>query len=140
MADFSNYAEQGLRFGHTVPFEVTELTNADGSHPLLHVEHLGTANGTLLEEIIARAGAPRETEDAADFLRRLRENQDAVSKHCVRDIERVFFSDGTAATKDDIPAFVRAMPAKAFQRLLEFAYNEANFYKPAEKPQVLAEK
>jgi hypothetical protein len=140
VGDFSNYAEQGLQFGKTVPYEVAELANADGTHPLLHVEHLGAANASMMEEVLARAS----TEEAKPLglAEAIRQNRDALARHCVRRLERVYFSDGTPATDADIAGFVGSMPMKAFERLLAFVVNEKNFYKYpiVEKPAALAEK
>lgn len=144
MSDFSNYAEQGLQPGRTVPYEVTELVNADGSHPVLHIEHLGEANESLLEERIARARAHKA--DAPDEapgpveVRRL--NIEAVVKHAAKRLENAFKSDGSAATDADIPAFIRAMSVKAFTRLFLYVTDEQHFctFPIAEKPQALAEK
>lgn len=141
MGDFSNYAEQGLVFGKTVEYEVTELVNADGSHPIVHLEHIGAANATLLEEVIAGAGADAETTPKS-ILDKFRANQEYMIKHSVRRIERVFFSDGTPATDADIPGFVRSLPIRAFDRMQAYAMTERNFYKHtiATDPQALAEK
>jgi hypothetical protein len=141
MADFSNYAEQGLQVGKTVPYEVTELVNDDGTHPLIHVEHLGSANITWNEEMIANAGSTGEV--AKTHAERELANRDTIAKHCARRVERVFFSDGTPATDADITGFIRALPAKALVRLGDFVMDEGNFCKRpkiATPPGELAEK
>lgn len=141
MGDFAHYAEQGLQIGKTVEYEVTELLNADGTHPLLHVEHFGMANVSLTEESIATAGKPEEAVKTP--IERERANRDTLIKHCIRRLERVFFSDGTSATDADIAGFVRSLPAKAFARLGSFVMDEGNFCKrPAivTPPAVIAEK
>lgn len=140
MRDFSNYAEQGLQLGKTVEHEITELLNADGTHPLVHVEHLGAANASLFEDIIASAG---KTEDVKTSIEQERALREVVIKHGVRRLERVFFSDGTAATDADISGFVLSLPAQAFTRLAAFAMDESNFCKRptiATKAADLAEK
>ncbi len=133
MADFSNYEKQGVRPGRTVAYEVTELVNADGSHPVVHLEHLGRANTSLMQAMLARAGA----EDAPKLA-----DLDLVIEHGAKRLERVFFADGAAATDADIPAFVRAMPLRAFERMRDFAMDEANYceFPIATPPQILAEK
>lgn len=127
MSDFSNYADQGIQVGKTVPYEVTELVNADGTHPLVHVEHLGMANISLTEEVIAKAGSPEE--EAKTALDREHANRETLIKHCVRRLERVYFSDGTPATDADIPGFIRSLPAQPFARLGVFVMTEDNFCK-----------
>jgi hypothetical protein len=138
---FANYAQQGVRFGATVPYDVTELVNADGSHPILHLEHMGAANASWLEEMIARSKAKDDDVARPGIAEVNRANQDAIIKHCARRLDRVFLDDGTAATDDDIPDFIRAMPAKALMRLMAFVLDESNFCtKIAGKPAELAEK
>lgn len=140
MGDFSNYAEQGMHFGKTVPYEVTELVNADGTHPIVHLEHLGETNISLVEESLAQAGS--EQDAPADTLARLASSQETVIKHSAKRIERVFFADGTPATDADIAGFIRSMPPRTFHRLLSYAMNAANFYKQVitSDPGALAEK
>lgn len=141
--DFSNYAEQGLQFGKTVPYEVEELVNPDGTHPILHVEHLGDANASLLEEAIAGAKGAGETAPAAPLClaEAIHANRERIRKHSVRRLDNAFFSDGTLATDAAIPGFIAALPAKALDRLLRFVIDAGNFYKVAAiaaKPAALA--
>lgn len=141
--DFSHYAEQGMQFGTTVAYEVTELVNADGSHPIIHVEHLGSTNASMLEELIARASVDEKDAAAKPSIVEVnRLNRESVARHSARRIERVFLGDGTAATNADIPAFISALPVMAFDRLMRFVLAEGNFCKfpIAEKPAALAEK
>ena len=140
MGDFANYAKQGPAPGKTVPHVVTELLNADGSHPIVHVEYIGRSNPSYLEEVLAAA----KTEEPArtTTAERLAHSRDIVIKHSARRLENVFFSDGTRATDADLPAFIRAMPLAAFERLTSTAINESNYceYPIAAKPAELAEK
>lgn len=137
MGDFSNYEKQAPRSGQTVPYEVTELKNPDGTHPIVHIEHIGDSNETFVEEMLARAGADEVDETHAAKLATAR---DRVIRHAARRLERVFFSDGTQATDADIPGFVRALPVRAFDRMARFAMSEAPFVEIATDPQALAEK
>lgn len=142
MRDFSNYAEQGLQIGKTVPYEVTELVNADGTHPIVHAEHLGSANVSLTEEALAKAGSPQEPEEKTP-LEREQSNREYIARHAARRIEHVFFSDGTPATDADIIGFIRSLPTQAFARLAAYVMDEGNFCKRptiATKPSELAEK
>lgn len=141
--DFDNYAEQGLQFGRTVAYEVTELVNADGTHPIVHLEHLGIVNASVVEEIIARASANEKADEGPKGpLETHARDREAMIKHSVRRLENTFKKDGTAATDADIPAFVNALPYKVLHRMMLHAVGEANFCKIpiAEKPAVLAEK
>lgn len=141
MRDFSHYAGQGVHSGRTVAYEVTELVNEDGTHPILHVEHLGSANVSLTEEAIIKAGA--EAPDATGPLDRDQALRETIVKHAARRIECAYFSDGTAASDADIHGFVQSLPTAAFVRLASFAMNEANFCKRpaiATPPGELAEK
>lgn len=139
MGDFSNYAQQGLQPSKTVTYEVTELTNPDGTHPVLHVEHLGEANFSFIEESIARAGEGATDRSQAELYRY---TQDTVIRHSVKKLELAFFSDGTPAGDDAIPGFVKAMAVQALQRLITFVRSEENFcMRPiATPPAVIAEK
>jgi hypothetical protein len=131
MGDFSNYEKQGARPGHTVAYEVTELRNADGTHPLLHVEHLGPANETVRQWHIANAGAESKPSERT-----------LVSKLIARRLENAFFNDGSAATDADLPQFIEKMPYRAFERLCEFVMLESNFceFPIATDAKALAEK
>lgn len=142
MPDFSNYAGQGLQFGKTVAYPVTELVNADGSHPILDVEHVGQANTSFIEELIATAKADDKEESPLRLADAVRANRDRLSKHAVRHLRNTFFSDGAEATDAAIPAFIDALPAIALERLLAFVSDPRNFcaYPIAEKPAAVAEK
>ncbi len=130
MGDFSNYEKQGAQPGQTVAYEVKELRNADGSHPLVHLEHLGSANAGLMQRMLARAGGNKD------------DDRELVIKYSARRLERALFSDGTPAADGDIPAFIHALPPTAFLRLVNFASDETNYceYPIAADPQALAEK
>jgi hypothetical protein len=136
--DFSNYEKQAPRAGHTVAYEVTELVNADGSHPIIHAEHLGRGNFTFMEELLSEAGG-KEREGFTAAIGKARER---VIKHSARRLENAFGSDGAAATDADLPGFIRAMPIKAFERFTAFVTSDEQFCELpiAVAPQVLAEK
>lgn len=131
MGDFSNYERQGLRPGKTVPYEVTELVNEDGSHPVVHLEHMGAANKSLMQAMIAKAGSEEKGDEC-----------EMVIAHSARRLEGVYFADGGSATDADIPAFIRALPYLALLRLVRFVCDDANYceYPIATPPQALAEK
>lgn len=138
MGDFSNYEKQGAQAGKTVPYEVTELVNPDGSHPLVHVEHLGMANASIRQWVIARAGDKAEEKNDDNFS----QDRDLVAKHCAKRVERLFFSDGTQATEADIPDFIRKIPLQVFIRMRNFVQKEENFceFPIASAPKDIAEK
>jgi hypothetical protein len=131
MGDFSNYEKQGARPGHTVGYEVTELRNADGTHPLLHVEHVGISNPAFMQWALANAG--KETSE---------DDREMVVRFGARHLERTFFADGSQATDDDLPKFIAAMPLRAFLRLRDFVMLESNFceFPVIADPKALAEK
>lgn len=131
---FDKYARQGLHTGKTVSYEVTELRNPDGSHPIVHLEHLGAANKTLMQALIARAKASEEGEAVDD--------RELLARHAVRHLENVFLDDGTAASEESIPAFVAALPFLAVLRMVRFVSEDANYceYPIADDPKAIAEK
>jgi hypothetical protein len=135
--DFSNYEKQAPRAGHTVAYEVTELVNADGSHPVIHAEHLGRGNFTFMEELLSEAGG-----ESAGFTAAIGKARERIIKHSARRLEHAYGSDGTAATDADLPGFIRAMPIGAFERFAAFVTDDARFceFPIAIAPQVLAEK
>ncbi len=143
MGDFTNYERQAPRRGHTIAHEVTELRNADGTHPIVHIEHLGIANESYQQWIIASAkaaaAAPGPSETLAEMLG---DDRQIVIAHVARRIENVFFSDGSQATDADLANFIKAMPPRAFMRLRDVAIDDRNFceYPIAEKPADLAGK
>jgi hypothetical protein len=134
MGDFSNYEKQAPRAGQTVAHEVTELRNPDGSHPVVHLEHIGRTNASFMEWVLASAGKSADEQK--------RDERELMIEHSARKLERAYFSDGTLATDADLPAFVRAMPLAAFERMASVAMDAANYceYPIAIAPQALAEK
>lgn len=150
MRDFSNYTKQGPGPGRTVPYEVTELRNPDGTHPIVHLEHLGRTNASWLEELLATAGKKDEKDekddDAAAAVKRelsdLSRSREVIIKHCAKRLENAFFSDGTAASDADLPGFITAMPPLAFERMFTAAANADKYceYPVASAPEQIAEK
>lgn len=130
---FENYEKQGARPGQTVAYEVTELVNPDGTHPVVHIEHIGRSNASFMQAVIARAGSDDKTTP---------DDRETMIAHSARRIERVYRADGSAATDADLPAFIRAMPLRALQRMTLHAMDEKNYceFPIATEPAVLAEK
>lgn len=127
---FENYEKQGAREGQSVPFEIMKLRNPDGSHPVVHLEHLGASNAKYKELVIANAGKGKAVERRA-----------LLRCSAVR-LERTFKSDGTLATDADLSAFIEKIPLSIVEQMLAFAMNEENFaeYPIASDPETLAEK
>lgn len=136
---FENYEKQGLRAGYTVPYEVTELRNPDGSHPTVHLEHIGRINPTFIQWALANAGGEQKPPNRDEALR---DERELMIAHGARRLENAFRSDGSLATDADLPAFIRAIPLMAFERMTAFVGEEKNFceFPIASDPQALAEK
>lgn len=145
---FSKYAKQGPQLGKTVPYALLGLRNPDGSHPIVHLEHLGEGNRPFWLEMLAAAQAelPPPTKSPAELDKRRRdtraENREIVIRHSARRLENVIKDDGTVATDADLPLFIRAIPDADFDDMLAFAKRDAPYreYAIAESPKALAEK
>jgi hypothetical protein len=141
-----DYSQFVLKTGKTVPFKVNMLPG----EPVAHIEHLGESNASYLSDQIAQANA--KTMAAAGVsqkkkllskkaLEELRDKRrDIISKHAVRDLVAKH-SDGTPATKADIPMWVAALPPDIIDLIWDFANNAENFRDVIEsEPKELAEK
>lgn len=142
MADFSNYAKQGPQPGKTVPYALERLRNPDGTHPIVHLEHLGEENRPFWLEMLAEAQAemPAPTKNPAEIDKRRRDNRAAnreiVIRHSARRLENVVKDDGALATDADLSHFIRAIPDGDFDELLAFVKRAHNFceYPEGSKP------
>jgi hypothetical protein len=128
MGDFDNYAAQAPQTGKTVTYDFFGLRNADGSHPIAHVEWID--DKAWNQHVLSLAGTKDDTGVG-------KANRDLVARH-VKKLEHVFRSDGTAAT-EDIAKFIYAIPAHDFSRLLAFARNDETYRSYAD-PEAVAGK
>jgi len=142
---FTKYAKQGPQQGKTVPWVLLGLRNPDGSHPIVHLEHLGEENRPFWLEMLEQAQAeqPPHTKSPAEIDKRRRdaraENREIVIRHSARRLENVVRDDGALATDAEIALFIRSIPDGDFDDLLAFAKLGAP-YREYPEPKALAEK
>lgn len=148
-----DYSLQEMVSGYTIPILLDGLPGS----PVVHIEHLGPDNRTLLAEQIATANATlaeaakatkkrigKKQSDAPPvvdeswFQNRTASRRETLIKHVVRKLEATH-TDGTAATDADIPAWVNAIPKATVDLLYELAEGNANFFRPSE-PKDIAKK
>lgn len=114
------------------------------------LEHLGDENLSYLNDQIAKANAKLAIVASGDkktqlTLKKLEENRklrrDILAKHAVRELTATH-NNGTAATNDDIPAWVDAIPGDVVDKLWNFANNEELYRDVVVEPdsKALAEK
>ncbi len=148
---FSNYSKQAPQQGKTVPYVLRGLRNPDGSHPVLHVEHLGEANRPFWLDALAKSSARvraggRVEGTPVERDRAHRENRDdgreSVISYSAKKVDNAFHDDGSPATASDIRAIVVAIPDEDFDRLWTFVCSGDNFrdYSIADAPANIAEK
>lgn len=147
---FSGYKSQAPKVGKTFKYVLRGLRNADGSHPAVHIEHLGEENKAFWLELLAkaqadaRAAASASTPAEMDKDRRESRalNRDRLIRHSARRLENVFHDDGTPATDKDISGFILSIPDGDFDALFAAAENPANYrdYPIAGDPATIAEK
>jgi hypothetical protein len=147
---FGNYTSQAPKTGKTSPCVLRGLRNADGSHPVVHVEYLGEENRPFYLEQLAKAQtrmrAVMASSTPADMDRQAREdrldNRETVIQHAARKLENVFHVDGSLATEADISGFIRSIPDRDFDQLFAHAQNHNNYrdYPIVGEPQAIAEK
>lgn len=146
---FGHYTKQAPQQGRTVPYVLYGLRNADGTSPIVHVEHIGESNRPFWLDALAKASAKAKEGAAApttpteiDRMRRANreDNRETVIAHSARRLERVFRQDGTPATDKDLRAFILAIPDSDFDELWAFVQNPHNFrdFTIAEEPEKLA--
>lgn len=140
---FTTYARQAPQPGKTVPHTLTGLRNPDGSHPIVHLEHLGEENRPFWLEALERAQAesPPPTKSPAELAKRRAdnraENREIVIRHSARKLENVLRDDGTPASDADLPLFIRCIPDDDFDDLLAAAKRDTEY---RGDPTALAEK
>ena len=117
MGDFDNYTAQAPQSGKLAEFTFFGLRNADGSHPIAHVEFID--DKAWNQHVLSLAGM----KDDAEVMRA---NRELVARH-VKKIEHVFRGDGSPATDAHIGKFIGAIPAHDFGRLFTFARNDETF-------------
>ena len=106
--------------------------------PVVHLEHLGDTNESWTADQIARANSKTSLgfgsrKASKKLLREIVERKrQAIADHAIRDLEAKH-SDGTLATKADIPAFTEALPPHVVEMIYDFASNANNWIElPAE--------
>lgn len=135
-----------------VRYVVRQLRTQHGS-PVLLVEHLGETNQGWWLDVLARATAADDNTPksggkltAQALAKAVTEsrarNRGIVAKHAVRDLDNVFWGDGSAAVKDDIPALIDALPDDVFDALWAYVNDADHFrdYTIADSPANIAEK
>lgn len=148
---FGSYKSQAPKVGKTFKHVLRGLRNADGSHPAVHIEHLGEENKPYWLELLAKmkadaqaavASSATPAEMAKDMGEERAQNREILLRHSARRIENVFHDDGAAATDADIAAFVRSIPDGDFDVLFRAAQNPNNFrdYPITGDPAAIAEK
>jgi hypothetical protein len=141
---FRNIARQGVHPNQTVRYEVDELATVGGRRPAFYVEHYSITNPTVMASFILGAGgtdsevtppAPTsEPEVIAQWEKGWADKRGVLAKHCIRGVEN-FFHDGDdgepdlghAATLEDVPAILEAIPFAALARLFSFVVTVENF-------------
>lgn len=145
---FGNYSKQAPQAGVTRPCVLHRLRNADGSHPVVHVEHLSRDNKSYWLELLAktqdRARSVSAISTPAELDRKDREeradNRETMIRHSARRIENVFHADGSPAGEKDLAGFIRSIPDEDFDTLFAFASSSGNFrdYPITGDPQAIA--
>lgn len=127
---FSHISKAVVPPGKTVPLVLDMLPGS----PVLHVEHLGESNQQYWNDQIARANtAEARVGDRANqaitkrgLKKRRDKDRETLAKFSVRDIE-ARHTDGTPATKEDIPDFLEACPDDVIDTIRDFVINPDNF-------------
>lgn len=141
-----DYTRQELPPGKTVPFVLDMLPGK----PVVHLEWLGETNKTWMSDQLARANAKKhaakkieKTLTEHDIVEMREKNRVYLAKHSVRDLEAIHTDTKKAATKDDIPLFMKSIPWDVVDLIVEFASNQENYREhdePLADPKDLAEK
>lgn len=132
---FSGYSSQAPKVGKTFKYVLRGLRNPDGSHPAVHIEHLGEENKPYWLELLAKAQAdaraatsvstPAEIDkDRRDTRALYRER---IIRYSARRLDNVFHDDGVPATDADLAQFIRSIPDGDFDLIYDAATNPANF-------------
>lgn len=134
---FTKYAQQEIK-SEAIPVALPQIRGPQGP-AVLKVLHAGDGNDAYMAEVLrdaeedtkaVRAIREAKTEAEKDALKEARELRLRARyiKTIVKEIvTNVVHDDGTPATNEDIPEFVRAMPSHAFWALVAFCQDSSNW-------------
>ncbi len=141
-----NFDSAKMQAGYTVPVVLNTLPGS----PTVHIEHLGSENRTLTDEILKAANADVPVKRTAGVAKKKTtkadldgqvEDKRADLKHAIRKLEATHTDTGLEATDADIPLFIAALPGDTVELLWHFAKTADNFRRtPPADVKALAEK